>query len=274
VFAMAGMNGAHRWIRIAGTTLQPSELAKPVIVLFLAWFLQARLHQMEDFKGTILKAAIVPLVFIALILKEPDLGTAMVCAFVLIAMLYLAGMETKWIFVAIACVSPLMYYMLFHVAWRAARMKAFMNPEADPRGAGFHIMQSLIAVSTGGVTGLGLMEGRQKLFFLPEPQTDFIFANIAEELGMIGAVCVVAAFCLLGYRGLRAAVLSRDPFARLLAFGLTVAILMQAFFNMSVVLAMVPTKGLPLPFISSGGTSVFVTLACMGILLNVTREID
>jgi cell division protein FtsW len=119
-----------------------------------------------------------------------------------------------------------------------------------------------------------LMEGRQKLFFLPEPQTDFIFANIAEELGMIGAVCVVAAFCLLGYRGLRAAVLSRDPFARLLAFGLTVAILMQAFFNMSVVLAMVPTKGLPLPFISSGGTSVFVTLACMGILLNVTREID
>ena len=118
------------------------------------------------------------------------------------------------------------------------------------------------------------MEGVQKLFFLPEPHTDFIFANICEELGLIGAICVVAAFCILGYRGLRAAFLSTDPFARFLAFGLTTAILVQAFFNMSVVIALVPTKGIPLPFISSGGTSVFVTLACMGVLLNVTREID
>ena len=135
-------------------------------------------------------------------------------------------------------------------------------------------MQSLIAVGTGGIRGLGLMEGRQKLFYLPEPHTDFIFANIAEELGLIGAVCVLAAFCILGYRGLKAAFLSTDPFARFLAFGLTAIILVQAFFNMSVVLALLPTKGIPLPFISSGGTSVFVTLACMGVLLNVTREID
>jgi cell division protein FtsW len=274
VFVMSGMNGAHRWVRLGSITVQPSELAKPVIVLFLAWFLQTRLHAMDNIKETILPAVIPPLVYILLILKEPDLGTAMVCAAVLLLMLYLAGLQVKWIGVAVLAASPVMYYMLFHVAWRAARMKVFLNPEADPRGAGFHIMQSLIAVGTGGIQGRGLMEGVQKLFFLPEPHTDFIFANICEELGLIGALCVVAAFCILGYRGLRAAFLSRDPFARFLAFGLTAVILVQAFFNISVVLALLPTKGIPLPFISSGGTSVFVTLACMGVLLNITREID
>jgi len=274
VFAMSGMNGAHRWIRFAGTTLQPSELAKPVIVLFLAWWLQTRIHKMDDIKETILPAVIPPLLYIGLILKEPDLGTAMVCAAVLMLMLYLAGMQMKWIAVAIACAMPVMYWMLFRVPWRRARMMVFFNPDADPKGAGFHILQSLIAVGSGGIFGRGLTEGIQKLFFLPEPHTDFIFANICEELGLIGALCVLAAFCLLGYRGLRTAFLSRDPFARFLAFGLTTAILVQAFFNMSVVLALLPTKGIPLPFISSGGTSVFITLACMGVLLNVTREVD
>ncbi len=274
VFAMSGMNGAHRWVRFAGTSLQPSELAKPVIILFLAWFLQTRMHAIDNIKETILPAALPPLVYIALILKEPDLGTALVCAAVLLLMLYLAGMQMKWIGIALGCAAPVLYYMLFHVKFRAARMKVFLDPEADPKGAGFHILQSLIAVGTGGVRGKGLMEGVQKLFFLPEPHTDFIFANICEELGLIGALCVVAAFAIVGYRGLRAAFLSTDPFARFLAFGLTTAILVQAFFNISVVLALLPTKGIPLPFISSGGTSVFVTLACMGVLLNVTREID
>jgi cell division protein FtsW len=269
------MNGAHRWIRLpGGITLQPSELAKPVIILFLAWFLQTRIHAIDNIKETILPAVIPPLVFIALILKEPDLGTAVVCAAVVMLMLYLAGMQMKWIWVACAAAAPVAYYMLFHVAFRAARMRAWLNPEADPKGAGYHSLQSLIAVGSGGIFGRGLTEGIQKLFFLPEPHTDYIFANICEELGLIGALCVVTAFCILGYRGLRAAYLSTDPFARFLAFGLTISILVQAFFNMSVVVALVPAKGLPLPFISSGGTSVFVTLACMGILLNVTREID
>ncbi len=272
VFVMGGMNGAHRWIRVAGTTLQPSELAKPVIVLFLAWFLQTRVHTMDDFKGTILRAVLPPLVFIGLIVKEPDLGTAMVCAAVLFAMLYLAGMQMKWFAIAAAAAAPIMYYLLFHVGFRKQRMIVFMNPEADPKGAGFHILQSLIAVSTGGIHGKGLMEGVQKLFYLPEPHTDFIFAVICEELGLIGAVCIVILFCVLGYRGFRAAILSTDPFARFLAFGLTTAVLVQAFFNMSVVIALLPTKGIPLPFISSGGTSVFVMLASMGVLLNVTRE--
>ena len=274
VFAMGGTNGAHRWIRAAGVTLQPSELAKPVLVLFLAYFLQTRIHQMDDVKGTILRAFAVPLVFTALILKEPDLGTGLVCMFVTMLMLYLAGARVRYFAIAGVLASPVLYYMLFYVKFRRDRMLAFINPEADPRGTGFHILQSLIAVGTGGLRGLGLMEGRQKLFYLPEVQTDFIFANICEELGLIGALLVVGLFVALGYRGLRAAFLSTDPFARFLAFGLTTAILIQAFFNMSVVLALLPTKGIPLPFISSGGTSIFITLASMGVLLNITREID
>jgi cell division protein FtsW len=274
VFAMSGMNGAHRWIRVAGVTLQPSELAKPVLVLFLAYFLQTRIHQMDDVKGTILRAFAVPLVFTALILKEPDLGTGLVCMAVTMLMLYLAGARVRYFAIAGVLASPVLYYMLFYVKFRRDRMLAFINPEADPRGTGFHILQSLIAVGTGGIRGLGLMEGRQKLFYLPEVQTDFIFANICEELGLIGALLVVGLFVALGYRGLRAAFLSTDPFARFLAFGLTTAILIQAFFNMSVVLALLPTKGIPLPFISSGGTSIFITLASMGVLLNITREID
>ncbi|MGI4853336.1 MAG: putative lipid II flippase FtsW [Janthinobacterium lividum] len=274
VFFMGGMNGAHRWVRVGGLTLQPSELAKPLVVLFLAYFLQNRIHQIDDLTGTLLRAIAVPLLFIALIIKEPDLGTALVCAGVTVMMLWLAGIQVRYIGIAFAVAAPLLYYMLFHVAFRRARMLAFWNPEADPRGAGFHILQSLIAVGTGGFFGKGLTEGMQKLFYLPEPHTDFIYATVCEELGLLGGLLLLAGFVLLGYRGLRAAYLSTDPFARFLAFGMTSAILIQAFFNISVVLALLPTKGIPLPFISSGGTSVFITLASMGVLLNITREID
>jgi cell division protein FtsW len=153
-------------------------------------------------------------------------------------------------------------------------MLVFLTPEADPQGAGFHINQSLIAVATGGVTGRGYMEGVQKLFFLPEAHTDFIFANIAEELGFIGAVSIVLLFAIFGVRGLRAAFRTQDPFARLVAFGITTTIVLQAFFNISVVLSLLPTKGIPLPLISSGGTSLACTLASVGILLNITKKIE
>jgi cell division protein FtsW len=274
VFAMHDSHNTHRWFRFGIMSFQPSELAKPTLVLFLAYFLQTRIHKMDDWRGTVLRAALPPLVFIALILKEPDLGTAMVCAAVTGLMLYLAGMQVKYLGMGLLAAMPVLYYMLFRVPWRRARMLAFINPEADPRGSGFHILQSLIAVGTGGLRGLGLMEGRQKLFYLPEPHTDFIYANVCEELGLIGAVLVVALFVALGYRGLRAAYLSTDPFARFLAFGITSTVLIQAFFNMSVVIALLPTKGITLPFVSFGGTSLFVMLASMGVLLNVTREID
>ena len=274
VFAMRNSHGAHRWIGLGSLSFQPSELAKPTLILFLAWWLQSRMHAMEDFKGTILPAAIPSLLFILLIVKEPDLGTALVCAAVTALMLYLAGMNLKYIGYAALAASPVLYFLLFRVKFRRDRLLAFINPEADPLGKGFHIIQSLIAVGTGGLFGKGLTEGMQKLFYLPEPHTDYIFANIAEEIGLVGALVVVALFVVLGYRGIRAAVLSKDPFARLLAFGITTAILIQAFFNISVVLALVPTKGITLPFVSYGGTSLFITLASVGVLLNITREIE
>ncbi len=273
-FLMHDSHATHRWIRFGPLSFQPSEIAKPALVLFLAWFLQNRMQSIEDFRGTILPAALPSLIFIALILKEPDLGTALVCAGVTALMLYLAGMNMRYLWMAAFAAAPVLYFMLFRVKWRRDRILAFINPESDPLGKGFHIIQSLIAVGTGGLTGIGFMDGRQKLFYLPEPHTDYIFANIAEELGLIGAIAVVALFIVLGYRGMRAAILSKDPFARFLAFGITATLLIQAFFNISVVLALVPTKGITLPFISYGGTSLFIMLASIGVLLNITREVD
>jgi cell division protein FtsW len=275
VFFIPGSHNVHRWIRFGSHfTFQPSEIAKPVLVLFLAWFLHTRLGAMRDWKHTLLPAVLMPVVFVLLIVKQPDLGTALVLLGVTAMMLLLAGMEWKYLIGGVLATLPGLIALLFMVPWRRARMLAFLNPDADPQGAGFHINQSLIAVGTGGLTGRGYMEGIQKLFFLPEASTDFIFANIAEELGLIGALLIVLLFAFFGVRGLRAAFRSPDSFARLAAFGITTTILLQAFFNISVVLSLVPTKGIPLPLISSGGTSLFFTLASIGILLNITRKAE
>jgi cell division protein FtsW len=275
VFFFPDSHNTHRWIRFGGLfTFQPSEIAKPVLVLFLAWFLSTRLDAMRDWKHTLLRAIVMPVVFVLLIAKQPDLGTALVLLGVTAMMLILAGMEWRYLLAGMCATLPGLAAMLLMVAWRRQRMLVFLNPESDPQGAGFHINQSLIAVGTGGLTGRGYMEGMQKLFYLPEASTDFIFANIAEELGFIGAILIVLLFVVLGVRGLRAAFRSQDSFARLVAFGITTTILLQAFFNISVVLSLVPTKGIPLPLISSGGTSVFVTLASIGILLNITKQVE
>jgi cell division protein FtsW len=275
VFFFPDSHNTHRWIRFGGFfTFQPSEIAKPVVVLFLAWFLSTRLDAMRNWKNTLLRAVIMPVVFILLIVKQPDLGTALVLLGVTAMMLLLAGLEWKYFFFGALAALPGLAALLFMVAWRRQRMLVFLNPESDPQGAGFHINQSLIAVGTGGLTGRGYMEGVQKLFYLPEAHTDFIFANIAEELGFIGAISFVLLFVVLGVRGLRAAFRSEDPFARLVAFGITTTIVLQAFFNISVVLSLVPTKGIPLPLISSGGTSLFCTLCSIGILLNITKKAD
>jgi cell division protein FtsW len=275
VFLIPGSHNTHRWIRFGGHfTFQPSEIAKPALVLFLAWFLHSRLDAMRDWKHTLLRAAVMPAVFILLIIKQPDLGTALVLVGVTALMMVLAGMEWKYLLAGVCAMLPGLAALLFMVAWRRQRMLVFLHPDSDPMGAGFHINQSLIAVGTGGFTGRGFMEGMQKLFYLPEASTDFIFANIAEELGFIGAITIVLLFAVFGARGLRTAFRCQDPFARLVAFGITTTILLQAFFNISVVLSLVPTKGIPLPLISSGGTSLFCTLASIGILLNISRKVD
>jgi len=275
VFVVPGSHATHRWIRFGGFfTFQPSEIAKPVLAIYLAWVLHDRLNAMRDWRHTLLPAALPALLFIGLIVKQPDLGTAIVLFAMTVLTLLLAGMQWRYVLGIFAAVAPVLAALLIFVPWRLARMKVFLNPESDPQGAGFHINQSLIAVGTGGWTGLGYMEGVQKLFYLPEPHTDFIFANIAEETGFLGAILILLLFVVLGFRGLRTVFLLRDTFARLLAFGITVTILIQAFFNMSVVVALLPTKGITLPFISSGGTSLCIMLASIGILLNLTREID
>jgi len=275
VFVVPGSHATHRWIRFGPFfTFQPSEIAKPMLAIYLAWFLHSRLNAMKDWRNTLLPAVVPALIFLALIVKEPDLGTALVLFGMTIVTLLLAGMEWRYVLGIFAAVAPVVAALLVFVPWRLARMKVFLHPEADPKGAGFHINQSLIAVGAGGWTGRGYMEGVQKLFYLPEPHTDFIYANIAEELGFLGAILILLLFVVLGIRGLRTVFLLRDPFARLLAFAITMTILIQAFFNMSVVVALLPTKGIPLPFISSGGTSLCIMLASIGILLNLTREID
>jgi cell division protein FtsW len=279
VFFIPGSHNTHRWIRFGGHfTFQPSEIAKPVLVLFLAWFLHSRLDKMRDLKNTLLRAVIVPVVFILLIVKQPDLGTALVVAGVTAMVLVLAGMEWKYLFAGMAAMLPGLIALLFMVAWRRQRMLVFLHPNCDAKdasaAASYHVCQSLIAVGSGGFTGRGFMEGMQKLFYLPEAPTDFIFANIAEELGFIGSIAIVSLFVLFGVRGLRTAFRSQDPFARLVAFGITTSILLQAFFNISVVLSLVPTKGIPLPLISSGGSSLFFTLASIGILLNISKKVD
>ncbi len=273
-FLTRDSHNTHRWIRLGPLSLEPSEIAKPAMVVFLAWFLQDRMGSIDDWRHTILPAALPSLVFIALILKEPDLGTAMVCAAVTALMLWLAGMNMKYLGYAALAAIPVLYVMLFRVPWRRERLLAFLNPESDPLGKGYHIMQSLIAVGSGGFHGVGYMDGAAKLFYLPEPHTDYIFANIGQELGLIGSLAVVALFVFIGYRGMRTALLSRDMFARFLAFGITATILIQAFFNISVVLALVPTKGITLPFVSYGGTSLFIMLSLLGVLLNITKDVE
>jgi len=278
VFFMPGSHNTHRWIRFGNFfTIQPSELAKPVLVVFLAWFLSTRLDKMSDWKSTLFRALVIPGLFIVLIVAQPDLGTALVLAGVTAMMLYLAGMNWKYLAAVVGATLPVLAALLIFVPWRLKRVLVFLHPNCDAKdagGAAYHVCQSLIAVGTGGVTGRGYMEGVQKLFFLPEAHTDFIFANIAEEWGFIGSVLILLLFAVFGFRGLRTVFRSQDPFARLTAFGITTALVLQAFFNMSVVLSLLPTKGIPLPLISSGGTSLFVTLASIGVLLNISRKAD
>jgi cell division protein FtsW len=274
VFFLDRAHGTHRWFHLGPISLQPSELAKPVLILFLAWFLQNKLKDMDDWRNTLLPAVVPTCVFLGLIVFQPDLGTAIACAGITACVLFVAGIRLRYFGYALLAALVPLYFLIFHVSYRKDRILAFLNPYADPKGFGFHIIQSLIAVSTGGVTGLGLMEGKQKLFYLPEPHTDFIFAVTAEELGLVGALTVIILFAIFLWRGTRAALRTDDNFGRFLAIGITSMIVLQAFINISVVLGLMPTKGIPLPFVSYGGSSLFVTLMCVGVLLNITKQAE
>ncbi len=274
VFFLDRAHNTHRWIHFAGFSFQPSELAKPVLILFLAFFLENRTRSMDDLRNTLIPAVIPTAVFVGLIVFQPDLGTAIACAAITGCILFVAGLRMRYLgYAFLASLLPL-YFLIFHVAYRRDRILAFLDPYSDPQGRGFHIIQSLIAVSTGGLTGVGLMEGKEKLFYLPEPHTDFIFSVLGEELGLVGCLLVVLLFATLLWRGIRTALHTQDMFGRFLAVGITSMVVVQAFINISVVLGLMPTKGIPLPLISYGGSSLFITLACVGGLLNVSKQAE
>ncbi len=278
-FFLDKSHATHRWIKLGPLNLQPSEIAKLAIILYLAWFLDLRRRRetslefsKQDFLQTILPAIAPIFVCVALIIAQPDLGTSVDVVLIMTAILFVAGLSWKWLAVGAAAGLPVLLLLIMNASYRQARLMAFLHPDSDPQGAGFQLLQSLIAVGSGGFTGVGLMESKQKLFYLPEAHTDFIFAVICEELGFLGATVVIVLFAMYAWRGLRAAFNAPDGFGRMVALGVTAMVLFQALINFAVVLGMMPTKGIPLPFVSYGGSSLLVMLLATGVLLNISQQ--
>jgi cell division protein FtsW len=268
------VNDTHRWFRLGGLSFQPAELAKLALILFLAYHLERRGDRVNEFLTSLFPALLLVGWFAFLIYIQPDLGSAATLVAIAGVILFIGGVRLRY-FAALAVPAAFLLYKAVTVAaYRRDRIEAFLNPWSDAQGTGYQLVQSLIAVGTGGVTGLGLMEGQQKHFYLPYPFSDFIFAVIGEELGLIGASAVVAAFVVFLWRGSRAAWQAPDDFGLLLAAGLTLSVVLQAFINVSVVLGLLPTKGIPLPFVSAGGTSLVFTLFSVGLVLNVSQHGD
>lgn len=266
------INGTHRWIALPWTNLQPSEFAKPALVLFIATFLARREERINELTTTLLPIASVLCLFAGLVLLGRDFGTATVILVVGFAMIFVAGVSWRLIGLLSIPIVPAVIAFGFSAAYRRDRLFSFLNPEADPLGKGFQALQSLIALGTGGFRGLGIGNGRQKLFFLPEPHTDFIFSIVGEELGFAGAFLLIAAFAFLVWRGFRIARYSNDRFAFYAALGLTLMIGLQALTNVSVALCLLPTKGIGLPLVSYGGSSLIASLIAIGILLNLSQQ--
>ena len=266
------INGTHRWFGIGGIGVQPSELAKVAVIIFTAALLERRMERVDHVASSLLPIGVVAGGVAGLILLEPDFGTAFTLLVIVAAMVFAAGLSYRYLFGVALVALPALYLVLASADYRRRRWIAFLDPWADPLGDGFQVIQSLIAVGTGGMFGRGLMSGVQKLFYLPYPHTDFIYAVIAEETGLIGATVVLLCFALITWRGLRVTLHAPDRFGAFLALGLTTMVALQAFINMSVVLSLLPTKGIPLPFVSAGGSSLLISLLGMGVLLNISQH--
>jgi cell division protein FtsW len=272
VLFSAPVNGTRRWFGVGGLGIQPSELAKVACVFFTALMLERRMHRIDDLSYSLLPIGLIIGLVFTLILLQPDFGTSISLALIIAVMVFAAGLHYRY-FVGLALVAlPAVYLVLVAAPYRRRRLLAFWDPWADPLGDGFQIIQSLVAVGTGGVFGRGLMGGVQKLFYLPEPHTDFIYAVISEELGLIGATAILLCFCVIAWRGLRISARAEDTFGAFVALGLTTMIAAQALVNISVVLGLIPTKGIPLPLVSFGGSSLLINLLGMGVLLNISQH--
>jgi cell division protein FtsW len=275
VWFFPARNHAHRWIILAGVQFQPSELLKPLSVLIVSWWMVRHSEawtRRQDSIPKLLTLAGILLVPLAMVLKEPDFGTTFLVLCVSMLLIFLGG-APRWIFaVAVPALGAVGAAFIWFEPYRRARVLSFLNPAADPLGKGHQALQSLIALGNGGLVGVGLGGSMQKLHYLPEAHTDFIYAVIGEEAGLLGTVIVLSLFVGILWRGYRIARRVRDRFLRLVAMGLTFLLVIQAFMNMSVVLSLAPNKGIPLPFISYGNSSLMVSLATLGLLLAVSKE--
>ncbi len=267
----SNVKGATRWIRFPGFNFQPAELAKLALIIFMAYSLDRKRDQIRWVKGLI-PYMLILMLMIGLLMIQPDMGSAMTLAGVAMVMLFAGGMRISHVISIVLFSAPFVYYAIRHKEYRWRRITSFLNPWADPSNTGFQIIQSWLAFGTGGFSGQGLGEGKQKLFYLPEAHTDFILSVIGEELGFIGTVTVAAMFFLLVHRSIRVAVYAEDNFGRFLALGIAVLLGAQAFVNIAVVMGLLPTKGLALPFISYGGSSLILSLLAVGILLNISSR--
>lgn len=261
--------GARRWIDLGPVSFQPVEIAKFGLIYFLAYFLSVKGERIRDFRFGFLPPVVFIGLILGLVLAQPDLGSAILIAFVAGMLLFIAGARWFHLLAGGLAAAPVLYFMIFAVPWRMQRIFAFLDPFKDARGTGYQLVQSLLAIAQGGYTGLGLGEGKQKLFYLPEPHTDFIYAVVSEELGLLGGLAVAAAFAVILYRGFAIAARSNDSFGALLAAGLTLMVSVQGLFNMAVAAGLVPTTGVPLPLVSLGGTSLVMTLTALGTLLAI-----
>lgn len=266
-------NGARRWIRLNRVLgIQPSEFAKLVMLIFIANYLAKNQGRMSQFIYGFVIPMGVAVVISALVLKEPDFGTAAFIAILSLILLMIGGTRMIYVIFAAMAVTPCIHKMLFDVPFRKIRLLVFLDPWKDPSGAGYQIIQSWIALGSGGLTGLGLGSSRQKLFFLPESNSDFIFTIIGEEFGFLGASLVIGLFLLLVWHGLKIVHAAKDVFGFFLGLGITVMFGLQAILNIAVVSGVLPTKGIPLPFVSSGGSSLLFSMIGVGILVNIARQ--
>ena len=264
--------GAQRWIGIGGLTLQPSELAKLAVIVFLAYTMAKKKEKMKNFKIGFLPAIGIIGFIAALVLLQKDLGTTFVICLVSFFMFFIGGTRFSYLAAGIVAAIPALYFLIFSVDYRRKRILAFLDPWEHKLDEGFQIIQSYVAFNAGGLTGAGLGQGKQKLFYLPAAHTDFIFSVVGEELGLIGVFFILGLFILFLIRGVKIAMKAPDLFGCYLAVGITSMVTSQALINFAVVMGLLPTKGLPLPFISHGGTSLLVLCILVGILLNISSQ--
>jgi cell division protein FtsW len=264
--------GASRWIRFPGFNFQPSELAKIALIFYMAYSIDKKQEKVRFFSTGFLPYMVLLAILLGLLLKQRDMGAALTLVTVAFLMLFVAGTRPRYILGMGVLAIPFVCYLVMTESYRLRRIKAFLDPWKDPTDSGFQIIQSWLAFGNGGVIGQGLGEGKQKLFYLPEAHTDFILSVVGEELGLIGVLVITAMFFLLVQRGMRVALYAQDDFGRYLAFGIVVLLGIEAFVNVGVVTGLLPTKGLALPFISYGGSSLIVSLFAIGVLLNISAR--